>query len=354
MGKFRSLKRQVEKTQKAVSPAISAVRIYNANKDKSAFGDVGDSGKKGIGEIAHYYVGAVFHMLQNEKIIDSREDIEKCDTIKYYLAVDSELRGRAADIPATIPNGKGIKECRNNWFLLIPPLKEAVLQINRRRYMKYKIEEINEEEKSVTCSIMDYSFDGGVWLWETWFDRCKAFIGADGSAKIEVMGLLLDDIVKTDNLVPWNEADKEIMQGVVIPYLERTAPEEGEVTNRGVSFYQAIAETNYWLMQGKPKAKRGGKSKIKGVCDETGDKQKPQMIRTLVGGITIESNKIPRVANAETVRHYKVAAWNTRGHTRTLKSGKVIYIRQSVHHRKNMNGAQGIAKTIIQMETKTV
>lgn len=353
MGKFRSLKRQIgnKRLSPGISQAVSAAKIYNANKDRSMFGDLSDSGKRGINEIVPYYVGEVFRMLQDEDIIDSRADIEKCDTINYYLAVGSELRGRAADIPATIPNSKGVKESRNNWFLLIPPLKEAVLRINRRRYMKYKIEEINEEERSVNCSIMDYSFDGA-WLCETWLERCKAFISADGSVAIEVNGLLLDDIVKIDNLVPWNEADKTIMQKVVVPYLERVAPKEDELTRRGVSFYQAIAETNYWLMQGKPKAKRGGKNTVEGVCDETGDKQKPQIIRTLVGGMTIESNKIPRVANAETVRHYKVAAWNTRGHTRTLKSGKVIYIRQSVHHRKNMNGV--VAKTIIQMETKTV
>lgn len=38
------------------------------------------------------------------------------------------------------------------------------------------------------------------------------------------------------------------------------------------------------------------------------------------------------------MRNFHVDAWKTRGHMRTYKSGKTVYIKETTHHRKAHNG----------------
>ena len=42
------------------------------------------------------------------------------------------------------------------------------------------------------------------------------------------------------------------------------------------------------------------------------------------------------------VRNFHVDAWKTRGHMRTYKSGKTVYIKETTHHRKAHNNRKGV------------
>lgn len=60
-------------------------------------------------------------------------------------------------------------------------------------------------------------------------------------------------------------------------------------------------------------------------------------VRTL-DHIIITSDKKPRVhTSVNTIRKYKCASWTVRGHLRTYKSGKQVYIKEKVHKRHNIN-----------------
>ena len=47
------------------------------------------------------------------------------------------------------------------------------------------------------------------------------------------------------------------------------------------------------------------------------------------------------------VRNFHVDAWKTRGHMRTYKSGKTVYIKETTHHRKAHNGDAQNVKMIV-------
>lgn len=63
------------------------------------------------------------------------------------------------------------------------------------------------------------------------------------------------------------------------------------------------------------------------------DSDKPRI--RVVRGIKFTSRRPPRRA-AQTARQYKTPAWTVRGHTRTYKSGKTVYIQPTVRKRKNL------------------
>ena len=47
------------------------------------------------------------------------------------------------------------------------------------------------------------------------------------------------------------------------------------------------------------------------------------------------------------MRNFHVDAWKTRGHMRTYKSGKTVYIKETTHHRKAHNGDAQNVKMIV-------
>ena len=331
---------------------------YERYRHNSLYGNPGQPEKRSLSDVADDYIKLVFDMIQEANQIPSREDIRGEDTIDYSLVIPEGERGRDADFPSVKIQTETKEATKNNFYLLIPPLKEGVLKVNRERYLWFKVEEIDEEKKSVKVSIYDFSYERRIqaWIVENYIDDATAYLKADENGEnkvlVECTGIQMADYLwaSIHGQRVWSDADRKIVEEVVVPFA-KGYEEDGEQGRVATKFFQAISETNFQLMQGKPKPQRRRKgAKVKVVFDEAEKNPKPQIVRTLSGGITIKSEKIPRVPSAEVIRHYKVAVWNTRGHIRTYKSGKTVYVKPSVHHRKCMEkGGEKAPQTIIQV-----
>ena len=103
-------------------------------------------------------------------------------------------------------------------------------------------------------------------------------------------------------------------------------------------FSNLIVVANYELWLNKPKAIREKKAEEKqhvkktSVADEAASQ--PKKLTRVVGGIKMQSAKVPRFPTKESVVHYKTAVWKARGGVRRMKDGRLIPFKESVRHRK--------------------
>lgn len=275
--------------------------------------------------------------------IKSRKEIKSLDCIDFSKVVDARLE--EATMPAMELTQAECEAADDCWYLIVPPLMNGVLRINRGRYFEFEITGIYEENHSYSFEIFDYACEYGSWIME---NKISGFIGWDlnyeysdrqpGSLnphlvhieKGEKIGEIMERLAL--ELSGWSEDELLFFNKVTIPRMKQVGKEDdfGSVV---VHFALAVIRTNMQLMQGRPKPVRGMGRKVNPVI---GDEKpsKPQVVRALSNGIEIKSVKVPKVMTGELVRRYSLAAWNTRGHIRRYKNGKTVWIKPSVHHRK--------------------
>ncbi len=284
----------------------------------------------------------------------SRKELKKLDTIDYSLTLDPTKQTKS-DLPAMSLSDECTAALDECWYMLIPPLTRGCLRINVNRYIQFEVEKIDEERKRYAAVLADYAFDQGVWMLnntvtgytslELWNQNRRIFSECGGASMADLVLFALDNY----DMEVWSYNEKLFLKEVVAPYL-RSTEKEDDFQDIFAHFSMAIINTNYQLMQKKPKAVRGSGRRYKDVVGELEGNPKPQIVRTLSGGITISSVKVPKVPTTEVIRKYKLAAWNTRGHIRTYKNGKTTYVKPSVHHRKCLaNKEEMVPQTIIKV-----
>ena len=242
--------------------------------------------------------------------------------------------------------------CKNTdlFYATIPCFTSGVLHINKNRYIYWELKNVDITDKSMSVYLMDYMARDGYWQ-----------PGVSGTINISGVTTNDDDVrmdIKTGHdemlfskiykSIPyselhWSKSDINIWEEVVIPFAILT---EGELESRGTNnlcelcrhFIYDIVILNYFLNKEKPKAKRKykkAKSDV-GMLAESNIVADNRVTRT-IGVISVKSEKVPKESTEKTVSKYKVASWRTRGHMRQLKSGKQIYIKESIHKRKCLN-----------------
>lgn len=91
---------------------------------------------------------------------------------------------------------------------------------------------------------------------------------------------------------------------------------------------------NDLLERERPRAARSATTKkAEATFELDQDRQDERKVRT-ISMVKFTSKSVPRMPTEKSVIKYNVASWNTRGHLRHYKSGKTVYVRPSVHHRK--------------------
>lgn len=76
----------------------------------------------------------------------------------------------------------------------------------------------------------------------------------------------------------------------------------------------------------------------KSAAEKGEPKPKERRIR-IIGPISVTSKETPKPGR-RAIANYKKASWETRGHIRTLKSGKKVRVKKSVHRRKALLTAE--------------
>ena len=249
----------------------------------------------------------------------------------------------------------------------IPCFAKGMLFTNETRAIFFEIKSIDPDVESYTVFLRHYTRTDTQEPWQ---------VGVSGEVTINmctVDGQIADNHQVNDNTVEeftdiytrippsqlhWPREDVRLWEHVVLQnavdqkarFAVLTGQENGAVASLARIFYYSILLSNFYLSKFKPKIERTPKDTKKPT--NTRPKSVPnepsaQRIRT-VGTIKFVSARPPRQVNEKTVRTYRLASWPTRGHTRTYKSGKTVYIKPTVHHRKSLNdqGVQGTQSII--------
>lgn len=289
--------------------------------------------------------------------IHKRSELLKMDRIDYYISLKDDQYDELCDLPAI--STEHYDEFIKNFYLGLPPFKDGVLRINRNRYFKWEVEDIDIDNQSYDVNIFDYSMDHNVWMlnnivvikfrWEHDHINTETNIIPPS---VVFMSLVKDNesqiLEQMDDKILKRKHYKELLH-CTCEILKQTEQEDDEIEISN-HFLAAIGNTNYILNQHKPKTLRSS-NKIKTMAGEVDKEPKARYTRVLSNGIPIISEKMPRVYNKDTIRKYKIESWRTRGHIRHYKDGRVTYIRESVHHRKCLAGKGTVdpAQQIIQV-----
>lgn len=286
----------------------------------------------------------------------TRKEVKEVDTIDVTALVNKDGVNSGGDLPSYHKTEDEEEYVKSHPYCMVPPLTRGVIKVNSGRYLIFDVVDLNVDEHSYKLYLEDYGKDKQVWAmnsstvailkWEEGIIQILDEAYAPLSEIFSLMSPLNMDFSEDDKLF-WN---KVIIPNIML--LDQMDEDDGKphVIN---NYIWCVVRTNMELGKNKLHTKRSSGNKTELTTEISIEKRKKQLIRNIgESGISIRSVDIPREANYERIIRYKVASWNTRGHERKLKSGKIVYVKPSVHHRKALRGTctDDPAQTVIQID----
>lgn len=309
----------------------------------------------------------------DSKVIMSRRELMNKNVIKIDKIDDLS---RFVDLDRNVIEDEEFANYKNNEsiYTSIPCFQEGVYYIKEsEQYYHWVI-------KNLTLTESGYMMDVRVTMYLRQLDVCDGMMLwiPIGSIRYETDGTNFRSVNTTNDLETADyslnalmkaiflcsdrkrsKKEKEMLSEIASYYQNELFPDTYEVNKRNwendeyiakqfeedVSieisggFYHLTRFTNYTIFTNKPvvdRARAATKSGPKVKTSVIKNEQPAKIVRN-IGKIRVISSKAPKLPTAESIRKYKVASWPTRGFIRTYKSGKQVYVRDSVHHRKCFN-----------------
>lgn len=308
----------------------------------------------------------------------SRRELKAMDLIDVRGLLDTTT----AD-PQAIPNiQRTMEEIRyiqtHYWYAGIPCFNEGVLQMNTHAYIHYQIEDIKLNERTYVVNLQSYAYGNAGWEPGIYTKVAYIFpnvtdIATKLNCNIPCFVLDYQGYPQYYRLIDakefhWNKYEQQNWA----QYLEtldqinqydiktKKVTDMHEILTRmteslAIIFINTIPKINLALEQSKPKLAPGqrAKAKAKTIVSYEETKEPPKKkIRVIGTGLTIKSEKPPRPPREETIIRYKIPSWKTRGHIRTYKNGKQVYIKESIHKRRCLTETEPASTTIKFKERK--
>lgn len=278
-----------------------------------------------------------------------REAIEQMDRIDIR-SLFSELSDNicmSGDIPLRdSPDFLAYCDREPQFMRLIPCFQEGALQCNKDRFIHWKIMDLNLEEPYIDIYLADYMVTDGFWTpgcfgavrFQKNKDCGEVELGYDHNSMYDFTRLYT--LINRSKL-GWSKDTMKLWEGWVVKHAEITAAEllksgYNNLTCIGCLFEIYMEIINYCLSIHKPSRPQAisGGSAAKAKTVAVPNMPQPERKVRMVGTIPVISSTVPRRPTEKTIIKYQLESWNTRGHMRHLKSGKVVYVKPSVHHRK--------------------
>ena len=284
--------------------------------------------------------------LEKEDIIKSRKYLQTLNTIDF--------RQHNSD---TIAYAKKLFDDFENidFFEKVPCFEEGCVRLTNTTYYYWKIDSIDAAKRQCTLTVHKY----------TWHSKneigysTRWSIDAIVSFSIDDSADFLDIYISTEHEIiqacDYKEAglteDEIFVRNRVNEYVsQNTGSDEekckaAEKRAHGImtGFLTVIIMVNRALAKNSlSKGKSLAVSKSKNTGTVIAETEKKKLTRTLkinsdktdaCENVHIISEKPPRVPSENYVRRYSVAAWTVRATTRHYKSGKTVYIKETVHKR---------------------
>lgn len=307
----------------------------------------------------------------NEKLISglgmmARRDVKSKDIVDLRPLFDLKgIPGWQAPDPKLDFQDR-IYVVEDYYYCYIPCFEEGVYHVNSDRYIYWRMTGLDTANHKLAVYLQDFVYyaegcgwQPGVYGNVSWkfgdpdAERQEAFTGHRKMAcEYEAAPDAVSDYVKLYRLLdarsmPWSKQDRKAWENVVIANARegcRIMSDRTGLDNLGslaAIFMSYTVKTNRILSQHKaagrsrPVSDREHEAYLaeKRSAHENGAPvQKERRIRT-VGAISITSRERPKPGR-RAMANYTKASWETRGHIRTLRSGKKIWVKKSVHKRK--------------------
>jgi hypothetical protein len=257
-----------------------------------------------------------------------------------------------------------------SWLNSIPPLEEGVLRIRNDTYYHFKMLGIDPGEKTFEVRLQKYSslkycpekyLEKKIWGFECTLD-VKVEAKGEGNEKGACMYgrnkkrayELLSEEMLTQDATGWTPNEILFFETVFKPVVDviYSKDEVSKAFEQDAKiFMMGVTKANYAIASNRPKrekteAKKGVPAK-KAEAVIAPEEERPTKTVRSYGSIRVTSERPPRVPSDKTIRTYKVAAWNARGHVRRYKSGREVYIKPHVCHRVCMRQDGSVAQTVI-------
>lgn len=252
------------------------------------------------------------------------------------------------------------------FYRQIPCFSEGVIRVNVDRYVYFKMLGMDIESESFRVFLRDYAEvksplpgQPAVWQPGVYGTVDLRFRRDTGSCEITVDPDNCGTFSAIYRQVPpkelgWDKIRREAWKHIAQANAERARTKFEKAGTHPVVrlaevFSSYVVLSNYVLETNKAKlapgqARRASNSNTESNKSDAGAVGKPDMSRQdipdklvrNVGLIRVVSERPPRTFSSKSSRNYRIPSWTARGHVRTYKSGKTVYVRPTVRHRKSL------------------
>jgi hypothetical protein len=256
------------------------------------------------------------------------------------------LNGNTSGSKQTIPSFNAYPERAAlidsaGWLSCIPCMNEAVIRVNDMRYIYYYVTDVDIVKTSYRVFLQDYIFSNGAYMVGAYgttgirFDNnAYAVIEPDRQEKQDIV--LMPKLYRMFSAkeMHWDSMKADIWNEMTVKYADDITDRMFRKNNTNQfyelvkAFITIITVTNTELYLNKPKRpQKKTKSAAKISIENADNESQPEKVVRRIGGMSVTSVKIPKLPTEKSVIRYKVLQWQTRGHIRTLKSGKQVYVK---------------------------
>lgn len=233
-----------------------------------------------------------------------------------------------------------------------PCFKNGVLKLSTNRLIYWDVIKIDIESNAVRLFLHDYKDDQD--MWEPGVSGEIEIKAADeSSAEIQAIShtcRMYEDIytMLSPKNMGWNEFETKLWKTGCVEHGKRftdmlAAMDKHPVSELGAIFMHNISLVNMALNKQKAKLRHEPNQEknecVKHEAIPPGDNKPERKVRA-ISGLVVKSEKPPRRPTRQSVIKYSMESWSCRGHVRRLKSGRLVHVSPSVHHRKALAGSR--------------
>lgn len=280
-----------------------------------------------------------------------KEDVLSDNVIDLSQWEFMEYNNPTEEITATIDSWKkefiDLPDTEKILFFC-PCFKQGTLKIANNRYIAWDVLKTDLENHAITMHLTDYTEADDIWEPGTSGTiTVRTMTASNASLESDLSTLMTYSKIfqlLSPKKLGWSKFEEKLWETSTVYHAwlfenGLNKKDTNPINELGTIFIHNISLVNMAL--NKNKAKLSQNSRQRRDKDEeskpkilTDDAPAPvRKIRT-IKGLQIKSEKPPRKPTRQSVIKYSMESWACRGHMRRLKSGKLVPVSPSVHHRK--------------------
>lgn len=320
----------------------------------------------------------------NEALVARRLAMPKDDVMAQDM-VDARAAGRPTKERSEIPElsvpdemSAFMNDPNAGFYRVLPCFSKGVFRVNDGRFFWFEMLSVDVEARTFRVALRDYRemmYAHGGLLWEPGIYGIADIALVAGTGEYEVRATdadshLFHEIYRQvqPSELGWDKFQKDAWKYLALANAKASEArlKENGTNNviqlarlflRYTSFSNFVLESNRAeLAPGQEAAVERNREITKTKSNKSGDGAKksipasdiPEKLVRNVGILRVKSVRPPRPVSSKSIRNYKIPSWTARGHVRRYKSGKTVYVKPSVHHRRSLSNPDGkIPQTVI-------